>query len=163
MSLRSNPLVSWSITNCYDCWIVSWSMLLSGYYRLACLFIIHMVLLENPFTSCIEKCSQKPLYVLQMLKVQALNRQQIFSLIFVNQYCGGKRMNYKKQYFPSQAQLRVLVIWHTIGYSSNFRITLCCQHVFVNIALYIVCRFSETFSQSLLFSIFLFQCSLSYW
>ena len=119
LSLRSNPLVSWSITNCYDFWIVSWSRLLSGYFRLVCLFKIHMVLLENPFTSCIEKCSQKPLYVLQMLKVQALNRQQIFSLKIVIQHCGGKRKNYKKQYFLSQAQLRVLVNGHTIGYSSN--------------------------------------------
>ena len=33
-----------------------------------------MVLLEYPFTSCIEKCGQQPLYVLTMLKVQALNR-----------------------------------------------------------------------------------------
>ena len=39
-----------------------------------------MVLLELPFTSCIERCSQHPLYVLQMAKDQALNRHQIFSL-----------------------------------------------------------------------------------
>ena len=29
MSLRSDPLVSWSITNCYDTWIASLSLHLS--------------------------------------------------------------------------------------------------------------------------------------
>ena len=56
LSLWSNPLVSWSLANCYDSWIVGFPL-----YLHPCL---DMVLLEIPFTSYMETCGQQPLYVL---------------------------------------------------------------------------------------------------
>ena len=59
---------------------------------------LDMVLLEFPFTSCTEKCGQQPLYVLQMLKVQALNRHKIFSFkIVVQQYEVAEKCNHELQ------------------------------------------------------------------
>ena len=70
MSLWSNPLVSWSITNCYDSWIVSWFLHLSDIFGTVFPITCHMVLLEYPFTSCIEKCGQQPLYVPDLEKAK---------------------------------------------------------------------------------------------
>ena len=75
LSLWMKNLVSKLLSLCYVSGIVSLSLHLSP-----CLDMVH---LEFPFTSCIEKCGQQPLCVLQMLKVQALNRQQIFSFEIV--------------------------------------------------------------------------------
>ena len=85
LSLWMKNLVSKLLSLCYVSGIVSLSLQLSP-----CLDMLH---LEFPFTSCIEKCGQQPLCVLQMLKVQALNRQKtLFSnlivvwMLFLNSY-----------------------------------------------------------------------------
>ena len=88
LSLRMQNLVSRQFGLCYDPRIVRLSLHLNP--------CLGMVLLEFPFTSHIEKCGQQPLYVLQMLKVQALNRHKIFSFkIVVQQYEVAEKCNHE--------------------------------------------------------------------
>ena len=84
LSLWRNNLVSKLLSLYYVAGIVILSLHLSP-----CLDMVH---LETPFASCIAKCGQPGLYVLLMLKVQALNRQQIFSFwIVVGMSCNITR------------------------------------------------------------------------